>query len=87
MEKIQIFLKNIQVATSNNEQFITFQPTKITLPNKDLLYETQHVQQKLECIKELNYKMNNYYVIKTVNHKQIHSNFNTMKQDFILNKI
>ena len=69
VEKIQMFLKNIQISTSDPKKFIKYDPTKITVPPKDLLYEITQVQQKLESIKDKVNKMNNVQLTKIVNYK------------------
>ena len=69
VEKIQTFLSNIQIATSDSTKFIKYNPTKITVPPKDLLYEITQVQQKLESIKDEVNKMDNVQLTKVVNYK------------------
>ena len=69
MGKIQTFLSNIQIATSDSKKFIKYNPSKITVPPKDLLYEIIQVQQKLESIKDEVNKMNNVQLTKVVNYK------------------
>ena len=69
VEKIQTFLSNIQIATSDSKKFIKYNPTQITVPPKDLLYEITQVQQKLESIKDEVNKMGNVQLTKVVNYK------------------
>ena len=67
--KIQTFLSNVQIATSDSKKFIKYNPTQITVPPKDLLFEIIQVQQKLESIKDQVNKLNNVQLIKVVNYK------------------
>ena len=69
VEKIQTFLSTIQIGTSDPKKFIKYDPTTITVPPKDLLYEIHQVQQKLESIKDEVNKMNNVQLTKVVNYK------------------
>ena len=67
--KIQTFLSNVQIATSDSKKFIKFNATQITVPPKDLLFEITQVQQKLESIKDQVNKLNNVQLTKVVNYK------------------